>query len=174
MNTGCEFYADALVEREAGLLEAERAARVDAHLETCAECRDALRAVRALRDAPLEVPSGLEARVRSAARQAAGAVQSPADRATPAMGGRGQRPGPARWRPWAFPLAAAAAAVGIWIGVGAPGTGPAPTAEPTLAVVNDYDLYGAWPADGVIVAGDPLLGELSVEELERLLQEMGS
>jgi anti-sigma factor RsiW len=174
MNTGCEFYADALVEHAAGRLEAERAARVDAHLDACAECRDALHAVHALRAAPLEVPAGLEDRVRAAVRRAAGAASATADAQAPALASRPRGRSPMRWRVWALPLAAAAAVVGIWIGVGPAGTGQPDNGSAALAALDEYEPYGAWPADGVIVAGDPLLSELSVEELETLLREMGS
>jgi anti-sigma factor RsiW len=174
MNKGCEFYADALIERAADLLDEGRAAQLDTHMATCEECTDTLRAIRALRAAPLEVPVGLEARVRSAVREAAGASSAPAETMAATTGRHARPSASARWRPWALPLAAAGAAVGIWIGVGTPGTGPTDFDEPSLAALDDYEIFGAWPADGVIVAGDPLLGELSLEELEILLREMES
>jgi anti-sigma factor RsiW len=170
MSGGCEFYADALVERAAGTLDVERAARLDAHLAGCADCAAAWRAIRALKDAPLEVPANLEDRIRRAVREAArpaGVAARDTARAEP-------RRAPARWRPWALPLAAAAALVGIWIGLGGPGNGPAEAPDAALVWFDDYDPYGAWPAEGVIVAGDPLLSELSMEELEHLLQELES
>jgi hypothetical protein len=40
--------------------------------------------------------------------------------------------------------------------------------------MDDTAPYGTWPADGLIVAGDPMLSELSLEELEYLLQELES
>jgi hypothetical protein len=58
--------------------------------------------------------------------------------------------------------------------MGAPGTEPFSGVESTVAALDEYEPFGAWPADGLIVAGDPLLSELSVEELEALLREMGS
>jgi anti-sigma factor RsiW len=170
MSGGCEFYADALVERAAGTLDAERAARLNAHLAGCADCTAAWRAIRALKDAPLEVPAGLEDRIRRAAREAARPATVAARRTARADVHRPR----ARWRPWALPLAAAAALVGIWIGLGGPGNGPAVAPDAALVWFDDYDPYGAWPAEGVIVAGDPLLSELSMEELEHLLQELES
>lgn len=180
MRTGCEFYADGLVEHAAGVLDDQRAARIAEHLDGCAECRDTLRAIRTLRAEPLEVPADLETRIRSAVRQAAGlppvAVEPEVAaevETAPAASRRRPAPAVAQWRSWALPLAAAAALVGIWFGVGAPGTDPS-SGESTLAALNEYEPFGAWPADGLIVAGDPLLSELSVEELEALLREMGS
>jgi anti-sigma factor RsiW len=172
MNERCEFFMDALAERVTGGLEPDRRARLDAHLADCAECRDALRSVQALKAAPLVVPAGLEARIRSAVREVAAAPEG-----RPAVhvdGARVSRPRFGRWRPWALPLAAAAAAAGVWLGIGAPGMG---RGEPALnggLVFDEYDPYGAWPADGVFVAGQPVLSELSVEELERLLRELES
>jgi anti-sigma factor RsiW len=153
MNTGCEFHADALIERAAGALDEARGEHLDAHLAECPDCAASLETIAALRAAPLEIPAGLEARIR-------GAVAP-------------QRRARARWRPWAVPLAAAAALVVLWIGVGLP-DGNGTLADASLAVFEDYDPYGAWPADGLIIAGEPLLSELSVAELERLLEEMGS
>ncbi len=169
MNMGCEFFADALLERAAGVLEPERSARLDAHLADCEECGEALRTIAALKAAPLEVPAGLEDRVRSAVREAArpvaperaGGVISP------------QRRWRGRWRPWAVPLAAAAAAVGIWLGVQAPDTSDVDQA-PDLVAFEEYDPYGDWPADGLFIADQPVLSELSVEELEYLLRELES
>lgn len=163
MSRGCEFFSDALVDRAAGTLDTERDARLEVHLAQCPDCVDALRVVAAVRAAEPPVPEGLEARIRTAVRSAAGA----ADAADP-------RPAPGRrdWRPFALPLAAAAALVGIWIGVGMPGTGPQTSPETALAAAGELDPYGAWPAGGTFVAGEPVLSELSIEELERLLEEM--
>lgn len=166
MSGRCEFFADALIERAAGALDGERATRLDAHLAECADCTASLATVRALQAAPLSVPAGLEARIRTAVREV-GVPAAPHPN-PPAR----QRPGRARWRLWAAPLAAAAALAALWIGVGLPGASD--QAADTVAVFEDYDLYGAWPADGLIVAGEPVLSELSVEELEWLLLEMES
>jgi anti-sigma factor RsiW len=168
MTTGCEFYADALVERAAGVLEPGRAAWLDEHLADCAECAAALRTVMALRASPLAVPSGLESRVRGAVREIARQELRGGDAGkVPADGS-----GVGRWRPWALPLAAAASLLAIWVGIGAPGTGNEAAAPPPVVVFEEYDPYGAWPADGLFVAGQPVLSELSIEELEHLLKEM--
>lgn len=166
MNTGCEFYADALVDRAAGRLETEREEWLDSHLADCADCAASLRALEALRAAPLAVPAGLEARVKAAVRDASAP--------TPAIDVGIRTAGSAPWRAWALPLAAAAALVGIWLGVGGPDARPGNGDEVAVFAMDDTDPYGAWPADGLIVAGDPLLSELSVEELEYLLEELES
>jgi anti-sigma factor RsiW len=175
MSRGCEFYADALTDRAAGALDQERAARLDAHLAGCPDCSSALETVRALRAAPLEIPAGLETRIRRAVREAARPEVQPIDVGAGAAsrGVRAPHAFHAGWRRWALPLTAAAALAALWIGVGLPG-GPDTPDDPPLAVFEDYDPYGAWPADGLIIAGEPLLSELSMDELERLLQEMES
>jgi anti-sigma factor RsiW len=169
MSRGCEFFADALIERAAGTLDRERDARLVAHLAECPDCTATLATVATLRAAPLEVPPGLEARIRSAVRDAARPAVQPAE----AVVGGAPRERRARWRSWALPLAAAAALVALWIGIGLP-EGNDALADASFAVFEDYEPYGAWPADGLIIAGEPVLSELSVEELERLLQEMGT
>jgi anti-sigma factor RsiW len=166
MNTGCEFYANALVDRAAGRLETERGEWLDGHLADCADCAASLRALEALKGAPLEVPAGLEARVRAAVRHAS-APSPAAEVGIRAAAG-------ASWRAWALPLAAAAALAGIWLGVGGPDAGVGNGTEVAAFAMDDTDPYGAWPADGLIVAGDPVLSELSVEELEQLLEELES
>jgi anti-sigma factor RsiW len=175
MSRGCEFYADALTDRAAGALDRERTARLDAHLAECPDCSKALETVRVLRAAPLEIPTGLETRIRNAVREAARPAVQPIDVGAGAASHVARAPHTFRagWRRWALPLAAAAALAALWIGVGIPGVQDTPE-EPPLAVFEDYDPYGAWPADGLIIAGEPLLSELSVDELERLLQEMES
>ena len=73
------------------------------------------------------------------------------------------------WRAWTLPLAAAAA-LAVWLGANellAPDS-----AAPAVVDVAEYEPYGAWPASDGIVAGDLVLSELSVEELEALLEEM--
>jgi anti-sigma factor RsiW len=170
MSGRCEFYADALIERAAGALDGERAARLDAHLAVCPDCTASLATIRALQAAPLSVPAGLEGRIRAAVREAgASGVSSPV---RPAAAPAPERHGRPRWRIWAAPLAAAAALAALWIGIGLPGRSD-PAAE-AVAVFDDYDPYGVWPADGLIVAGEPVLSELSVEELEWLLLELES
>lgn len=170
MTTGCDFYADALVERALGALEPGRDAWLDGHLARCAQCTATVRTLVALRAAPLAVPAGLEDRVRQAVRDAAGWGGSESPVGAPAR----SRPRVVRWRRWALPLAVAASLVAVWVGIGAPGTGTGTDdgVRSSVAVFEEYDPYGSWPADGPFVAGQPVLTELSIEELEHLLREM--
>ncbi|MGK7311399.1 MAG: anti-sigma factor family protein [Candidatus Longimicrobiales bacterium M2_2A_002] len=175
MSTGCECYGDALVDLVRGELEPGRAERVEAHLETCDACRAELAVVRAVRQSPAPVPDGLDARIRTAvaerlavgARAAGGSIESTP---RPVAGPRARSPWQ-RWRIWALP-AAAAAALTLWVGgalvLPSDGAGPTATTEPTAG----YDPYGVWPTADGVVAGDVVLSELTVEELEALLEEM--
>ena len=172
MSRGCDFYADALVELARGQLGAGRVDRVERHLAECAECRSALEAIHAVRSAPAPVPEGLERRIQAAVRREATAPQTapqtaPADRdPTPGAESRGSWRG---WRAWALPLAAAAA-LAIWLG-GSELLSP-DAGAPDAVDVAEYEPYGEWPASDAIVAGDLVLSELSVDELEAILEEM--
>lgn len=167
MSTGCEFYADALVDLARGDLERERVERVEGHLAACEACRHALEVIRVVRASPAPVPAGLEARIRNAVRD--GAVEE-----TPAEV-RTARPRSRRgwWRPWALP-AAAVAALALWIGAAELLSPHAPDGATGSEVTIEYEPYGAWPGSNGEVAGELVLSELSVEELEALLEEMQS
>lgn len=175
MNQDCELHADALARYAAGQLDTGPTGRVEAHLSGCASCRESLAVIRAVRRSPLEPPPGLEARLQIAAREAARApaTSTAAGRARRSWWARVPQPS-ALWRPWALPLAAAATVAVLWLGVTDGDRGPDPEARAGEAVEAEYEPFGAWPAADGMVAGDPLLGELSVEELELLLEEMES
>lgn len=170
MNRGCEFYTDALVELTRGALEADRAERMEAHLATCEDCRGALEAIRAVEAARAPVPEGLEARIQAAVREEVAGTASVED--GPSTIELKRRRAWSGWRAWALPVAAAAG-LALWIGASdllSPAAGPARDAAEE--VVDEYDPYGAWPATDGVVAGDLVLSELSVQELEALLEEM--
>jgi anti-sigma factor RsiW len=177
MSTGCEVYAEALAERAVGRLAGEGARQLADHLAGCAECRRTLATARAVRGARVPVPEGLEERIRAAAREelATRAPAEPKRRPAPtielrkARSGRVMRRTPA-WA-WGLPLAAAALAT-VWIGLGGPDGG---SVEPTVDVASEeVEPFGGWPGADGMVAGDPLLSELTVDELETLLEDMGS
>lgn len=177
MSTGCERYGDALAELAAGRPGGAGAGDVEEHLATCDACRGSLAVIRAVRGARVEIPEGLEARIRHAVREAG--APGTARPATPRpSAGRPRRD--VGWRPgrsWALPLAAAAALAALWVGIGrgpAPGGDAGGENEVVDVIAEEYEPYGAVPAWDGVVAGDPLLSELSVEELERLLEEMES
>ena len=68
---------------------------------------------------------------------------------------------------------AAVAALALWIGA-AEILSPEPGSGTGSAVTMEYDPYGAWPGSSGVVAGEVVLSELSVEELEALLEELDS
>ena len=78
-----------------------------------------------------------------------------------------------RWRPWALPVAAAAA-LALWLGANATFDTDTPGAGSGVEVVAEYDPFGAWPGTDGEVAGAPVLSDLSMEQLEALLEEMES
>ena len=170
MSEGCGFYGDALVDLERGRLGGERARRVERHAAGCAECRDALEVIRVVRRRPAPVPAGLEGRIRAAVRRATREPEEAVPTGSPSAGSK------SAWRVgrrvWALPLAVAAA-LAIWLGGGLTGT-DTDAGDASADVVTEYDPYGSWPATDGVVAGDVVLSELSVEELEALLEEMES
>ncbi len=168
MNERCGHYEEALIEHGAGRLRGPTGRELEAHLAECDACRADLAVIRSVRRTAVRVPDGLEARVRAAVRDATGRAPT-------------RQPvseGPSRvrrlrsrvdWRAWAVPLAAAAMLAAVLV-VGrdeAPGIAESDT-------IVEYDLYGALPGSDGFLAGEAVLSELSVEELERLLEEMES
>jgi anti-sigma factor RsiW len=185
MNTGCEFFEDALVDHAAGRLTGEPARAVAEHLDVCADCRALLGAVQTVRRADVVVPEDLEARIRiavhgvldDAARQPRREAPRPTRKILPWRGRSPRVTSRPRWLlPLTLPLTAAAALALVWVGIGEYQDGD-PGARggsvDAAVAVEDYAPYGAWPASDM-VAGDPLLSELSNEDLERLLEEMES
>lgn len=168
--SNCDRTLDRLPDWAAARLSAEDAEVVRTHVDGCATCREAWEVVRLLAEAgPRPVPEGLEARLRAAVREASGGAE-------PGAVGRA-RPNPGvRWRLPSWGLAAAA---GIVLAVATPllvermGGAPASDddAEVVTAVVDR--LPSPWFDDEGTVAGAPVLDDLTDEDLERLLEEMG-
>lgn len=185
MSMGCGFDGDLLADRAAGRLDPRRAREVDAHVATCGECRRSIEVIHAVRASTIQVPEGLEARIQEAVRSAAGADALP-ESDSPAVGHEPRSPhslrrrfGWSRSRAWALPVAAAAALAVLWLGLGqdralTPGDGGGVEAAVEAMEAAEYEPYGAWPASDGVVAGDLVLSDLSVEELELLLEELES
>ena len=170
MTTGCEDRHDALVEHATGRLTGPALQRIERHLERCDDCRADLAVIRAVRTAPVPVPEGLESRIQAAVRSGTPApTESPAPSSAPRH--RSRRDGSRAWvgRAWGVPLAAAALLAAVFV-LGREGGTPGAEA----VVSEEYAPYGALPGSDGVLAGDALLSELSVEELERLLEEMES
>jgi len=146
MSERCETV-DRLPEFVADRLSGPEAGQVRAHLEQCADCRDEIAVIRALRADQVAYPAGLEERVRSAVR--AGPAQ--------------------RWRMGRVAIAAGLVFTLATAGVVArQGAGPSPEDPEALAPPP-------WPsADEPLMRGGPALNQLSLDELESLLEELES
>lgn len=160
---GCGAHEDALVAYATGRLRGPAVQRVEGHLDACASCRENLAVIRMVRETPVPVPDGLESRIRGTVRDAAARDRVHVSSSGSQLGGRGR----ASWRAWGVPLAAAAMLTAV-LAVGR--NGPAVT-DPDAAA---YAPYGTLPGSDGFLAGDALLSELTVEELEQLLEEMES
>ena len=117
---------------------------MDAHLSSCGECRAERDLVRALRASRREPPAGLARRVVRAVR---------ADRA----------------RPWWGLTAAAVAALALGIGIASDRAG-SDAEVPGFAYEVDEGVV--WGSEDGLMAGAPLLDELSDEALQQLLDEL--
>lgn len=166
-NRGCERVKDLLPEWNAGLLDSASREEVEGHLAACVDCRkeaDLLRAVLESRPRP---PEGLQARIQ--ARVSEEFSQAPAGSPGKVLPLRSRTR--KRWAPaWAL-SAAALAVVSLGIGVLWNGEVPEVTVEP-LEVASQEPLPEAWLWDDGVVAGAPVLDDLTDAELEALLEEM--
>lgn len=178
MTMDCGFNEDALPDHVAGRLEPHRAREVAAHLAGCEDCRRSVELIRAVRASTVRVPEGLESRIQEAVRWAGGVEAGSSDHGTSSRvvdGPAGRRSfGWSSSRSWALALAAAAVLAVLWLGVGREG-GLTPWSDPGADVAAepaDYEPYGSWPASDGVVAGELVLSDLSVEELEHLLEGM--
>jgi anti-sigma factor RsiW len=151
----CETVRDLLPDHaRAALAPAERQA-VDAHIAACAGCAAEAALVALLARHPVVAPARLEARVLAAVRA----------------------PRPARtvWQPGRLALAASLVGAlltgGLLLRQGV--SGPTPAVQTSLA--EDAVRAGAltWLAEPAL-SGGPALHDLSIDELETLLQELES
>lgn len=146
MKMSCESVQDVLPELASGRIgEADRPG-VESHVAVCPDCRDTLAALRLLQAAtPPAVPPGLESRIRAAV------ARRPFWR----------RPAPA----WGL---AAAAVLALLLGRSLV---PGSRAEPEILAMGQEDVLVLLPDDGM-VAGGPLLDDLTDDELATLLEEL--
>jgi hypothetical protein len=152
----CEDALDRLPEWAAGELDGAAADAVAAHVAACARCAAEADVLRMLRVSRPSVPSDLASRIVHAARAGGGS-------AAPTRTLR--RIAPA----WAL-SAAAVLALAVGATVLRSRTEPA---QPELGEVALQEDVGVWIADDAVVAGAPVLDELSDDDLAALLEEMG-
>ena len=144
-NDPCAYAKDGLPEYAAGVLEAERVATIESHLEACADCRAELELIRALRITRPEPDAASLAGVQAAVRAA---------------------PRGASRRIWAW---AAAASVVVALGTGV--VWDRFRAEPELIATGVEEEGSFWPGDEVLIAGAPIFDELTDEQLAAFLEE---
>jgi hypothetical protein len=148
---GCVEIGDRLPDWVAGRSSASDADEIARHLAACAECSAQAAAIRAVWRARAEPPADLAGRIGAALAAAP--------------------PAPARrWMRWAGSAAAVLVlAVGSFVArAGDPGE-PAELARLGQVVTEQ----SVWIPDDGVVAGAPVLDELSDDDLAALLQEMG-
>jgi anti-sigma factor RsiW len=148
-DTGCERAREAIPGLVAGRLEAQARTEVEAHLGTCADCREEAELAALLVASRPPVPAGLARRIDQAVRAHGGASR----------------------RPW-WGLAAAAVAV-LALGIGVASRQSGSTTEPP-AYLADTETENLWLSDDGLIAGAPALDALSEDALVQLLDELSS
>ena len=144
----CGEARERLPELASGRLGAEAAVEVEAHLETCGECRAEFELVRLLHGSTPVAPAGLDARVVAALRARRTTVR----------------------RPWWGVSAAAVAALALGIGISSQ---PGPIVETDVpAYAFEAEEESLWSSDDGLLAGAPSLDGLSDEALHQLLDEL--
>lgn len=148
--TDCERAREAIPDFVAGHLVAGVRAEIQAHLDTCADCREEADLVALLVASRPAVPPGLSRRIEAAVRVAPTAEVQ---------------------RPWWGLVAAAVAALALGIGVA---SHQDRTGSDLPAYVADTETETLWLSDDGLIAGAPALDALSDDALVQLLDEMGS
>jgi len=162
----CKNVQRLLPEWVGGRLDEDAAEAIRLHVQDCTECAEEVEIVRALATARPTVPPDLAGRIRTALRDEAdssgGAVSA---------GGGGA---PSRWssrQPWGLAAAAAVVlALGtavIWPQVRGRNGPPLPDVAVEEPLLTDF-----FSADGGVVAGAPVIEELTDEQLITLLAEL--
>ncbi|MGH7471075.1 MAG: zf-HC2 domain-containing protein [Longimicrobiales bacterium] len=146
----CEQIQDLLPDLLANRLGALEAAALRGHLQSCAECREEFEVVTAVAESRLAVPAGLETRIGHAVR--------------------GRVPVRTRW-----PIAAAASVAVALVGASVllPRISAPVRDNPESVASADISGAGWFTVDDAFTSGASSLRDLSVEELERLLVELG-
>jgi anti-sigma factor RsiW len=168
----CRRVRNLLPERVRGALDASVAATVDVHLTSCAACREEQALVRLIERSSADTPEAIAGRIRSALREARVGAGSAALREGPNRAGTG---GSRQRVRLAWALAAAATAVlALGTGVALERRGGPTEAELWQSFLEESP--PPWVADDGLVAGAPLLDDLSAlsdEDLALVLEELG-
>ncbi len=168
----CQDVRPLLPDWASRMLPSVQSVGVEAHLATCGECAAEAEVLQALRSGRAQAPEGLAGRIQDALRPS---LESSETAPRPPMEDSRRGGGPAPWwaplqRPGLAAAAVAVLALGtavIWPQV----RGGPPL--PDLGMDLEAPLMGeVWEEDAGIVAGAPVLEELSDEQLLILLEEL--
>lgn len=141
MNAACERFVPQILRSADGTLAAEERAALDAHVASCAGCREALRE-------------------QSAVSRLLGAVELPAaprDFASRVRARVAPQPGLMdllNWRAWTLRLAPVAALLALAAWYPAVSTTSSPVTEPLPAIVDEWAGTEAQVAGGVLIGSD--------------------
>jgi anti-sigma factor RsiW len=162
----CQDVNDLLPDFAVGDLPLDERRGVERHLESCEACADTRDTVEALHASRPELPVGLEARVRAAARAEFEAV---ADDGVLRLEPR-RRSGVPSWALGAAALLVLA--VGTPLMVDRVAESPSAAEDEVLALAERTLTPSVWASDDGLIAGEPALDGLSDEELLALLEEL--
>ena len=159
----CQELVDRLPDWVAGRIDVSEAALVAAHLAGCVDCTAEARVLAGLYAARPEAPAGLAARITEELRSGSA------------------RP-PVRVRCWSRPAWTISAAAAVVLAAGTVVLNRTSAPEPresvgeTASVLGDVvdDSSEAWLTDDGVVAGAPVLDDLSDDDLATLAQELGA
>jgi hypothetical protein len=170
-DTTCEVVRPLLPDWVANALEQSAAESVRLHVLACEQCRSESETLRALLRARPVPPEHLAARIQQALRAdrpaipPAGSGDAQDGRSPGFFGWLGS--GPAGLAAAAVVVLALGTAV-IWPQVRDRVQAPGPEASPVSSMLLD-----SWSGDDGIIAGAPVLEELTDEQLLTLLEELG-
>lgn len=131
-----------------GELPDEERARIEAHVSTCANCRGEVALLRQIRATTPAPPAGLAAEVKEAVARDRARTRRSLD--------------------WRLPAAAA-----VVIALGTAVVWQRAQTPPEASQFAQESFLMVWADDDALVAGAPMLGDLSEEELAVLLEELG-
>jgi anti-sigma factor RsiW len=158
----CESLLELLPDLAAGRLDGDRVSVAEAHMADCPDCRETLATLRLLSAATPQVPGDVETRIRQAvAGQAAPIPAAPAQDRVRGVRPFWRRPAPA----WGL---AAAAVLALLLGRTVMPDDPG---DLEILALGQDDVPALLPDDGM-VAGGPVLDDLSDEDLALLLEEL--